>query len=241
MFNAHYELIATHERAEKPGQRQTHPDHLPPEKLPGLERNRESCLAQACQVGPATQAVVEQHAGRSGAGPHAPGRASGAPAGKVWPGATGGGLPTRAGFEDASYKTVKGILKQGTDQQELPIPVEIPPATTFARSPAELVGDTGGGAVMELKHQLANQLRQLRLSGVLETLEARHRQAIDGQWSYLEFLSRLLEDEVERRAQKQLTLRLRRGALNTTKTLEGFDFQFNPNLNRQQVLQPGHL
>ncbi|MFO7530371.1 MAG: IS21-like element helper ATPase IstB [Marinobacter sp.] len=90
---------------------------------------------------------------------------------------------------------------------------------------------------MELKHQLAGQLRQLRLSGVLETMEARHRQAIDGQWNYTEFLSRLLEDEVERRAQKQLNLRLRRGALNTTKTLEGFDFHFNPHLNRQQILQ----
>lgn len=89
---------------------------------------------------------------------------------------------------------------------------------------------------MELKHQLAHQLRQLRLSGVLETMEARNRQAIDGQWSYVEFLSRVLEDEVERRSQKQLNLRLRRGALNTTKTLEGFDFHFNPNLNRQQIL-----
>ncbi len=79
---------------------------------------------------------------------------------------------------------------------------------------------------MELKHQLASQLRQLRLSGVLETMEARNRQAIDGQWSYVEFLSRVLEDEVERRSQKQLNLRLRRGALNTTKTLEGFDFHF---------------
>jgi DNA replication protein DnaC len=89
---------------------------------------------------------------------------------------------------------------------------------------------------MELKHQLTTQLRQLRLSGVLETLEARNRQAIDDKWSYLEFVSRILEDEVERRAQKQLQLRLRRGALNTTKTLEGFDFDFNPSLNRQQIL-----
>ncbi|MBM3144904.1 MAG: ATP-binding protein, partial [Chloroflexi bacterium] len=89
---------------------------------------------------------------------------------------------------------------------------------------------------MELKHQLTIQLRQVRLSGVLETLEARNRQAIDGKWNYLEFLSRILEDEVERRAQKQLQLRLRRGALNSTKTLEGFDFDFNPHLNRQQIL-----
>lgn len=54
---------------------------------------------------------------------------------------------------------------------------------------------------MELKPQLANQLRGLRMSGVMETLSARERQAIDGQWSYLDFLSRLLEDETERRAQ----------------------------------------
>ena len=90
---------------------------------------------------------------------------------------------------------------------------------------------------MELKAQLSNQLRGLRMSGVLETLAARERQAIDGQWSYLDFLSRLLEDETERRAQKQLAQRLRRSTLNTSKTLEGFDFQFNPGLNRQQILQ----
>jgi DNA replication protein DnaC len=89
---------------------------------------------------------------------------------------------------------------------------------------------------MELKAQLATQLRQLRLSGVLETLEARNRQAIDGQWNYIEFLSRLLEVEIERRAQKQLSLRLRRATLNTSKTLEGFDFSFNPHINRQQIL-----
>ena len=90
---------------------------------------------------------------------------------------------------------------------------------------------------MELNHQLTPYLTKLRLSGILQTLDARSRQAIDGQWSYTEFLSRLLEDEVERRAQKQLTLRLRRSTANSTKTLETFDFAFNPTVNRQQVLQ----
>lgn len=90
---------------------------------------------------------------------------------------------------------------------------------------------------MEIKHQLTPQLKQLRLSGILETLEVRHRQAIEDKWSYVEFLSRLLEDEVERRAQKQLNLRLRRATVNTTKTLEGFDFNFNPTINCQQILQ----
>jgi DNA replication protein DnaC len=89
---------------------------------------------------------------------------------------------------------------------------------------------------MELNQQLTPKLKQLRLSGVLATLDARHRQAIDGQWAYVEFLERLLEDEIERRAQKQLALRVRRAALNTTKTLEGFEWSFNPTINRQQVL-----
>jgi DNA replication protein DnaC len=89
---------------------------------------------------------------------------------------------------------------------------------------------------MEMTHQLIPFLKRLRLSGILQTLEVRNQQAIDGQWSYIEFLARLLEDEVERRAQKQLQLRIRRAAINTTKTLEGFDFNFNPSINRQQVL-----
>ena len=89
---------------------------------------------------------------------------------------------------------------------------------------------------MEMTHQLIPFLKRLRLSGILQTLEVRNQQAIEGQWSYIEFLARLVEDEVERRAQKQLQLRIRRAAINTTKTLEGFDFNFNPSLNRQQVL-----
>jgi DNA replication protein DnaC len=89
---------------------------------------------------------------------------------------------------------------------------------------------------MELTHQVREQLKRLRLSGVVETLEARQRQAIDGKWSYVDFLARLLQDELERRAQKQLALRVRRSSLTTTKTLEGFDFSFNPSISRQQIL-----
>lgn len=89
---------------------------------------------------------------------------------------------------------------------------------------------------MELNHQLTPMLKHLRLSGILATLDARHRQAIDGQWAYTTFLERLLEDEVERRAQKQLAVRGRRAALTSTKTLDGFDWSFNPQINRQHVL-----
>lgn len=88
---------------------------------------------------------------------------------------------------------------------------------------------------MELKQHLIPQLKALRLSGILDTLDVRTQQAIAEQWTYGDFLERLLEDEVERRGQKQLAMRLRRATLNTSKTLEPFDFTFNPGVNRQLV------
>lgn len=88
---------------------------------------------------------------------------------------------------------------------------------------------------MDNKSQLIPKLKSLRLSGVLETLEVRNRQALDEKLAYVEFLERLLEDEIERRAHKQLVMRLRRAAFTGEKTLEGFDWSFNPNLNRRQV------
>lgn len=82
---------------------------------------------------------------------------------------------------------------------------------------------------------LAANLKRLRLSGILDTLEVRTQQAIREQWTDEEFLIRLIQDEVERRGHKQLALRIRRGGLYRTKTLETFDFRFNPSINRQQV------
>ena len=143
-------------------------------------------------------------------------------------------------FAEPAYVTIKRILVSGLEAEPAPAgAVPAPPARTFARSAAELLGHLFGGVRMELRHQLTPHLTKLRLSGILQTLEARDRQAVDGHWSYIEFLARLLEDEVERRGQRQLALRLRRATVNSTKTLETFDFAFNPTINRQQVLQLG--
>jgi len=87
---------------------------------------------------------------------------------------------------------------------------------------------------MELTH-LTPMLRTLRISGLLETLEVRNRQAVEGRLAYGEFLVLLLQDEVERRAQSALRLRLRRGTFDPGKTLEAFDFGFNPKLNKAQI------
>lgn len=83
--------------------------------------------------------------------------------------------------------------------------------------------------------ELAPNLKQLRLSGILDSLEARNRQAIEGKLAYTEFLSLLIQDEVARRDQKKFDLRLRRAAFRAGKSLEGFDFSRLPDLNRALV------
>jgi len=83
--------------------------------------------------------------------------------------------------------------------------------------------------------ELNPQLKQLRLSGILESLEARNRQAIEAKMSYTEFLALLVSDEIARRDQKKFTLRLRRAAFRTEKTLEQFDFDRQPGLNRALI------
>ena len=83
--------------------------------------------------------------------------------------------------------------------------------------------------------ELAPQLKQLRLSGILDSLEARNRQALDGKLAYTEFLAMLIGDEIARRENKKFAMRLRRAQFRTTKTLEQFDFGRLPKLNRQLV------
>ncbi len=82
---------------------------------------------------------------------------------------------------------------------------------------------------------LTPHLKQLRLSGILDSLEARNRQAIDAKLAYTEFLALLIEDEVARREQKKYASRLRRAAFRTAKTLDAFDFDRLPQLNRSLV------
>lgn len=84
--------------------------------------------------------------------------------------------------------------------------------------------------------ELVPLLKKLRLSGVLQTLDLRIREAVEGDLAHTEFLVRLLQDEVERREAKQLALRLRKASFEHAKTLDDFDFHFNPAVPRTKVL-----
>ena len=83
--------------------------------------------------------------------------------------------------------------------------------------------------------ELTPLLKQLRLSGILESLPVRNREATEKQISYTEFLALLISDEVARREQKKFALRVHRAGFRAEKTLEGFDFAFNPSINRTQI------
>ncbi len=83
--------------------------------------------------------------------------------------------------------------------------------------------------------ELTPMLKTLRLSGMLDSLQSRNRQALTEQLAPTEFLTLLLQDELARRDQHKFALRLRRAAFHSARTIEQFDFAAMPGLNRTLV------
>jgi DNA replication protein DnaC len=83
-----------------------------------------------------------------------------------------------------------------------------------------------------LTHPLLPKLRQLKLSGMLLTLDTRAAQAVERHLSPVDFLALLLDDELERRNQQGLARRLKLSGCDENKTLARFDFHAIPTLNR---------
>ncbi len=84
--------------------------------------------------------------------------------------------------------------------------------------------------------ELTPMLKELKLSGILDSLDIRNRQAIEEKLPYTDFLALLLQDEIARRANRKLNNRIKKAGFRNIKTLENFDFSFNPTINRAQVM-----
>ena len=82
---------------------------------------------------------------------------------------------------------------------------------------------------------LAPVLRQLGLSGILDTLEARLAEARAGTLGHAEFLQVLCEDELARREAGKVARRIKAARFATEATLEGFDFAASPKLPAAQI------
>lgn len=84
-------------------------------------------------------------------------------------------------------------------------------------------------------------LRELKLTGMLATLDQRLAQARAGDLGHLEFLQVLCEDELARRQSAALTRRLARARFEAPATLEGFDYTANPQLPAAVIRDLGAL
>ena len=89
---------------------------------------------------------------------------------------------------------------------------------------------------MSVADDLVPILKKLRLSGILQTLDLRTKEAVDANLSHTEFLFRLCSDEVERRESKQLELRMRRASFDGLKRLEDFEWAFNPQIPKAKII-----
>jgi DNA replication protein DnaC len=78
-------------------------------------------------------------------------------------------------------------------------------------------------------------LRQLRLSGMLESLDVRLQEAAGHGLAPAEFLELILQDELLVRKNRQMQRHLKAAQFRDTKTLEDFDWQFNPSIKKRQM------
>jgi transposase len=149
-----HQLVATHDRAQHPGERMTQLDHLPPEKVAGLTLTRDHCRQQAQAIGAATASVVNTLLDHR---PEDRLRAAGRLvrlAHTYTPERLERACLRAQAFGAADYPTVKRILQDGLEQQALsgagvadPEPCLAPPRTyAFVRQASEFVSALFGGA-----------------------------------------------------------------------------------------------
>jgi DNA replication protein DnaC len=88
---------------------------------------------------------------------------------------------------------------------------------------------------MFMNESLQTTLRKLRLSGLAQTLEVRLQEAAGHGLNHAEFLELILQDELAVRAERLMSRRVKLAAFREPRTLEDFDFAFNPSINKKQV------
>jgi DNA replication protein DnaC len=86
-----------------------------------------------------------------------------------------------------------------------------------------------------MNEALRKTLKQLRLSGLLESLEIRLQEAAGNGLSHSEFLELILQDELAVRSDRQLEKRSKAAEFREQKSLQDFDWSFNPSIPRKQI------
>ncbi len=84
--------------------------------------------------------------------------------------------------------------------------------------------------------QLTGTLKRLRLSGLASTLDVRLQEAKANQLDHEEFLDLLIQDEVAIRDQRRIQRRIKAARFRELKTLEDFNWEFNPSIPRRDIM-----
>ncbi len=82
---------------------------------------------------------------------------------------------------------------------------------------------------------LSTALRKLRLSGLLQALELRLQEAAGNGLNHVEFLELILQDELAVRCDRQLQRRVKAARFRDRKTLDQFNWAFNPSIPRKAI------
>lgn len=87
-------------------------------------------------------------------------------------------------------------------------------------------------------HEIQRALKTLRLGGMAEVLDVRIVEAQTEQMAPIDFLAGLVNDELTRRADRLVTRRTKQARFRDQgRTLDAFDFGFNPKMNRKLVFE----
>lgn len=97
--------------------------------------------------------------------------------------------------------------------------------------------DRGGGAMNELQlDRILNHCQRLGLTHVQAGLSDSLRRAETESWGHLQLLDQLLEEEIASRESRRIRNALKLAAFPFLKTLDAFDFAFQPSLDRARVM-----
>lgn len=141
IITTRHEVVAIHDRATKPGERQTILAHLPPRKIHGLVASRQTCRVQATAMGLATTAVVERYLSHRPEDRLKVAQRILALAATAGPDRLERACARALHFGTPDYASIKRILAAGLDGAPLAPPPPSPPTTglTFVRHASEFV------------------------------------------------------------------------------------------------------
>lgn len=85
-----------------------------------------------------------------------------------------------------------------------------------------------------MNNTLRESLKKLRLSGLTQSLDVRLQEAKSSKLDHAEFLELILADELVIRRDRQIERRTKAAAFRDQKSLDDFDWEFNPTIRRKQ-------